>query len=140
MTLLSYIVIIMTIDARLQLLPFVPPVPGAASTVMLRDLGPESVRVEWTNSTLPQDDGGSPLLKVRITYMEAGQEAWSEMAVEVPVDDQYVVVTGLRPRTIYRLRMQVRNQQGELEWWCVCGSLQTQRSQRWSNMSKLIAT
>ena len=88
-----------------------PPVPGAPLSVDILDVGPSSARVEWTPSTLPADDGGSPLLTVRLTYrMVEGQEEgeWSQAVLE-DVGRGFAVVTGLMDQTTYQIRMQVGN-------------------------------
>ncbi len=87
------------------------------------DIGPISVRVEWSPSTFLSDDGGSPPLYVKLTYRQPEMQeegAWSQTAVEVDVRRGFAVVNGLMGQTMYQIRMQVRNGIGKCTYqYCV---------------------
>lgn len=96
--------------------PLYHAVPSAPLSVVVLDIGPSSVRVEWSATTLPTDDGGSPLTTIRLTYkaMENGvwPDAWSSEEVIADVGRRYALVSGLRDRTTYQIRMEVSNEIG----------------------------
>ena len=92
-------------------------VPGAPLMVVILDVGPTSVRVEWTHNTLPSDDGGSPLTKVRLSYraltMEGVEEGVWQEAKKVNVGMGYHVIGTLMEQTTYQIRMQLENNVGK---------------------------
>ena len=77
--------------------------------MIILDVGPSSVRVEWSDSTLPSDNGGAPFRTVRLSYREANDDMWSSNPLEVDVERMYAVVSGLQDRTTYYIRMEVGN-------------------------------
>lgn len=100
-----------------MILNVLPAVPGAPQSVVLLDIGPTSVRVEWSPETLPSDDGGSPLTTIRLTYraMENGTwpGAWSSKEVVMSVQSMHAVVSDLSSMTTYQIRMEVRSEIGK---------------------------
>lgn len=91
------------------------------------DVGPNSVRVEWNQDTLPADDGGSPLRKVKLSFRivpegeDQGEEpeegVWQE-AVKVDVGMGFAVIGILTDQTTYQIRMQLENDIGNYAY-CV---------------------
>ncbi len=101
-------------------LPVIPlSVPGAPLRVILIDIGPTTVRVDWTPDTLPSDDGGSPLLTVRLSYRVQGTEGeWSTPA-RADVGRGFYLVNGLKDQTTYQIKMEVGNDIGKGRWLAV---------------------
>lgn len=73
------------------------------------------MRVEWSRSTLPADDGGSLLRTVRLTYREVNEMVWSSNEVVTDVGLMYAVVSGLMPQHTYLVKMEVGNSIGKAE-------------------------
>ena len=76
--------------------------------MVILDVGSESVRVEWSDS-LPMDNGGALIRKVRLSYKEVSAEEWTDEALEVDAGNMFTVVSGLRDRRTYHIKMEVGN-------------------------------
>ena len=85
--------------------------PGTPLSVTTLNVRSSSVRVEWSDHALPADDGGAPIVTIRLSYRSLEEGVWSEFYTvpDVDVDDRYAVVTGLMDRTTYQIRMQAGN-------------------------------
>ncbi len=89
--------------------------------MIILDVGPSSVRVEWSQNTLPPDDGGSRIRTIRLTYRTTVEEVWSEEeALVVDVGRGFTILSGLRDRTTYMVRMQAGNEIGTYVCMYVC--------------------
>ncbi len=104
-------------------------VPGAPLAVIILDVGPSSIRVEWSQQTLPPDDGGYHIRTIRLTYRTTSEGVWSEEeALVVDVGRGFTILSGLRDRTTYLVKMQAGNEIGVclclcLVCVCVCLSI-----------------
>ena len=90
------------------ILAFITAVPGAPVEVVILDVGSESVRVEWSDS-LPMDNGGAPIRNIRLSYKEVSAEEWTDEALEVDAGDMFTIISGLRDRRTYHIRMEIGN-------------------------------
>ena len=87
-------------------------VPGAPLRVILNNIGPTTVRVNWTPDTLPSDNGGSPIHTVRLSYRQGAEGEWSA-PVREDVGVGFYQVKGLMDQTTYQIRMEVGNDIGK---------------------------
>ena len=89
-------------------LPVPPAAPSAPSEVLVTDIGPTSVKLEWSSD----DDGGAAIDGIRVTLMTFVDE--TEVDYNVEPGQSSAVIPELMDSQMYRLQLQLRNRIGEI--------------------------
>jgi len=83
--------------------------------VVLLDIGPRSLHVEWPSSALPQDNGGAKLQHVRISALLVQDSRLILTVYSIAsADDGHIILTGLRKNASYRIRVEFANRIGTI--------------------------
>ena len=89
-------------------------VPGQPSEVVVLDVGSSLLRVEWPSLSLPWDDGGAQLQRVRITALVVqGGRLIPTVNKTVDVEDGFTILQGLEDTTSYQIRVEFANRIGK---------------------------
>ncbi len=85
--------------------------------MIVLDVGPTSLRVEWPFSSLPQDDGGATIVGIRITALRVhAGELIPEVSETPNLEDGFVILEGLTDSSSYKIMMEFANSIGKIHF------------------------